>query len=69
MNTDIKGCTSTTEAGSEQYENFRTKVNGRYQNFVQYDYRHTNGALFSCVKPTLTQCREARDKAIKAGTL
>lgn len=68
MKIDINGC-STTDTGSEHYETFRTKVNGRYQSFVQYDYRHTNGGLFSCVKPTLTQCREARDKHLNAGNI
>ena len=34
--------------------------------FVQYDYRHTDGELFSCVKPTLDECRAARDKWLTA---
>ncbi|WP_443608078.1 DUF3873 family protein [Alistipes putredinis] len=33
---------------------------------VQYDYRHTDGELFSCVKPTLDECRAARDKWLTA---
>ncbi|MDE6083026.1 MAG: DUF3873 domain-containing protein, partial [Muribaculaceae bacterium] len=28
----------------------------------QYDYRHTDGELFSCVAPTLTECRRKRDE-------
>ncbi|KAB3744528.1 DUF3873 domain-containing protein, partial [Phocaeicola vulgatus] len=26
------------------------------------DYRHTDGELFSCVKPTLEECRRLRDE-------
>ncbi len=34
---------------------------------MQYDYRHpTDGELFSCVKPTLDECRAARDKWLTA---
>lgn len=27
---------------------------------IQYDYRDKDGALFSCVRETLEECREAR---------
>ena len=27
-----------------------------------YDYRHTDGELFSCVAPTLKECRQRRDE-------
>jgi hypothetical protein len=30
--------------------------------YYQYDYRHTDGDLFSTVKPSLEECREQRDK-------
>ena len=30
--------------------------------YCQYDYRHTDGELFSAVAPTLEQCRAKRDK-------
>jgi len=34
---------------------------------VQCDYRPpTDGELFSCVKPTLDECREARDEWLTA---
>ena len=33
---------------------------------VQYDYRHTDGELFACVKPSLDECRAARDKWLNA---
>ena len=38
-------------------------VGRRKRTLVQYDYRHpADGELFSCVKPTLDECRTARDK-------
>ncbi|MEW5952598.1 MAG: DUF3873 family protein [Bacillota bacterium] len=48
-------------AGQEQHETFK---HGR-RKYVQYDYRHTNGELFSCVKPNLEACRQARDAWLK----
>jgi len=42
--------------GAEQWETFRI----RGKEFVQYDYRHIDGELFSTVRPTLEQCREER---------
>lgn len=56
MTTDIKGC-STCQAGEEQYQAFHY----RDKSFIQYDYRHESGELFSCVGPTLEKCREKRD--------
>lgn len=47
--------------GEEQYEKFK---HGR-KSFVQYDYRAANGELFSAVKPTLADCRTARDEWLK----
>lgn len=65
MKTDSKG-TSTCPIGEENYERFQMPDGrGNLTWFYQYDYRHTNGALFSCVKPTLEKCREARDRAIR----
>jgi hypothetical protein len=45
--------------GDEQYESFRSSINKK--TYCQYDYRHTDGKLFSCVKPTIEACRAARD--------
>jgi len=45
--------------GQEQYEAFKSNVTRKKA--VQYDYRHTDGELFSCVRPTLESCRAARD--------
>ena len=63
------------EEGSNKQVNFRdmktTEVNQeligrRKRTLVQYDYRHTDGELFSCVKPTLEECRATRDKWLTA---
>ena len=56
---------STCTAG-EKYEKFQTGIGRRKRTLVQYDYRHTDGELFSCVKPTLDECRAARDKWLNA---
>ena len=49
----------TLKPGCEQHEAYTGPNNKRY---VQYDYRHVDGELFSCVKPTLEECQAARDK-------
>lgn len=46
--------------GEEQYESYRSNVAKRDK--VQYDYRHFDGQLFSCVKNSLEECWDARDK-------
>ena len=63
----INGISTCTEAGTEKYERFQLGIGRRKRTLVQYDYRHpTNGELFSCVKPTLDECRAARDKWLNA---
>lgn len=57
MKSDIQGC-STCPKGCENYETFTW----RRKTYYQYDYRHTDGELFSCCAPTLKQCRERRDE-------
>ena len=65
----INGVSTCTEAGTEKYERFQSGIGRRRRTLVQYDYRHTDGELFACVKSTLDVCREARDKWLneKAG--
>ena len=48
--------------GQEQYEQFEKR--GQYIIFAgyQYEYRHADGHLFTCVKKTLAECRAARDE-------
>lgn len=50
---------STCATGQEKYERYK---NFRKEWLYQYDYRHTDGELFSVVQPTLTECRAKRDK-------
>ena len=60
------GVSTCTEAGMEKYERFQMGIGRRRRTLVQYDYRHTDGELFSCVKPTLNECRAERDKWLTA---
>lgn len=46
-------------AGEENYERYND-FRGKW--LCQYDYRDTDGELFSVVMPTLTECRIRRDK-------
>ena len=62
----INGVSTCTEAGTEKYECFQLGIGRRKRTLVQYDYRHTDGELYSCVKPTLDECRAARDKWVMA---
>ena len=57
----INGVSTCTEAGTEKYERFQSGIGRRKRTLVQYDYRHTDGELFTCVKPTLDECRTARN--------
>ncbi len=52
------GVSTTNAPGQEQYEKFR--YCGRVS--FQYDYRTSDGELFSCCAPTLKACRAKRDK-------
>lgn len=60
------GVSTCTEAGTEKYEKFQIGMGRRRRTLIQYDYRHTDGELFSCVKPTLDECRAERDKWLTA---
>lgn len=57
----VNGVTTTKTPRQEQYEFFTRKVGRQTKKYVSYDYHHTDGELFSCVKPTLEACRAARD--------
>lgn len=63
-NMTVNGVTTTKTPGQEQYEKFSRKSGGKTKTYFSYDYRDLDGELFSCVKPTLEACREARDKWI-----
>lgn len=57
---DENGCTLCKENGTERYEFFTFR--GSRKRMVQYDYRHTDGRLFSCVAPDLETARNRRDE-------
>lgn len=46
--------------GEEDWEVYHSTVLGK--ELTQYDYRHTDGKLFSCVREDLEQCHIARDR-------
>ena len=60
------GVSSTTSHGTEQYETFYSAHRGKHVSRVMYDYRDNDGELFSCVAPTLAECRRKRDEWLKA---
>ncbi len=62
----INGVSTCTEAGTEKYEYFQSSIGRKRCTVVQYDYRHTDGELFSCVKPSLEECRAERNKWLAA---
>ncbi|WP_291529290.1 DUF3873 family protein [Bacteroides sp. UBA939] len=57
---DSNGCL-VCKAGQENYTTF---VVGAFRGteYYQYDYRHTDGELFSTVAKTLEECRKRRDE-------
>lgn len=61
----VNGVTTTKAPGQEQYETFTRKIGRQTKKYCQYDYRHTDGELFSCVKLTLDACRKERDEWLK----
>ena len=67
MSMTENGISTTIELGSEQYDSFAIKKGGWTFQCTQYDYRHTDGRLFSCVAPTLEKARAKRDRWIADG--
>ena len=53
----------TLKNGQEQHEMFRPygRPHRSQPMRCMYDYRHTNGKLFSCVAPSLKEARAQRD--------
>jgi len=56
------GVSTTTTPGTERYEVFYVGYRSRRKKHYQYDYRHTDGELYSCVADTLSECRHRRDE-------
>lgn len=61
MKSDINGC-SMCKKGHENYEQFKSSG----KNYIQYDYRRSDGELFSCVAKTLENARARRDNWLKS---
>lgn len=57
-----KGVSTTITPDTEQYERFMSAHRGKHTLFYQYDYRATDGTLFSTVAKTLKECRQRRDE-------
>ena len=58
----VDGVSTCVVPGTERYEWFTMGRGKRKKEFVQYNFRDkTDGMLFSCVRPTLEECREERD--------
>lgn len=59
------GISTCQAAGTENYVKFHPCHRPR-KTYIQYDYRDTDGTLFSCVRPTLQECRQKRDEWLQA---
>ena len=65
MKKDYKGC-SVCANGEENTEHFTVDFGGKgAKEKVQYDYRHTDGELFSCIADNIEQAREKCDNWLK----
>lgn len=65
MMNDSNGCSLCQNPGQERYEYFMSRVGRKPKKLVQYDYRHIDGELFSCVASNLEACRLKRDEWLK----
>ncbi|MFR9500291.1 MAG: DUF3873 family protein [Rikenellaceae bacterium] len=67
MNTINNNGISVCPQGEERYTTFnlqpRLRAKGKRW---QYDYRHTDGELFSCIGQSLEHCREKRDRWLQS---
>ncbi len=60
---------SVCPRGEERYEYFTPAYARRTRKrYCQYDYRTESGELFSCVAPTLEECRRKRDEWLNRKT-
>lgn len=55
---------SKCKPGQEQHEVFKSRIH-RNKQLVQYDYRHPDGTLFSCIADTLSDARKKRNEWMK----
>lgn len=60
---------SVCPRGEERYEYFTmTLARRRHKLLCQYDYRTEDGELFTCVAPTLEECRRRREEWLNKKT-
>jgi hypothetical protein len=52
--------------GCEQYEEFTIRSRRKTKKKIQYDYRHTDGELYSTVSDTLEKCQKAKNEWVIA---
>lgn len=64
MKSDVNGC-STCPKGAENYESYTQRIRRKSIRMIQYDYRHTDGELFSTCAPSLETCRQRRNEWLK----
>lgn len=62
----MNGVSTTNGLGQEQYEPFTLRIRNKRVKRVQYDYRHTDGELFTTIQTSLKACREKRDEWLKS---
>ncbi len=58
---DDHGCSICKDVGQECYTTYESGFGRNRYTMYQYDYRHTDGELFSCCAKTLEDCRARRD--------
>jgi len=64
-NMTVNGVTTTQACGQEQHEYYMSGTGRRRKRRCSYDYRHTDGELFSCTKSNLEECKAAKDAWLK----
>lgn len=62
---NLNGCSVCKAPGTENYEEYTSRIGRKSIRMCQYDYRHTDGVLFSCVAPSLEEARRRRDEWLK----
>jgi hypothetical protein len=66
MKTDVQGC-STCPIGKESFETFYSSFKKR--NLVQYDYRHSDGELFTTIAMDVESARRKKEMWLKNKSL
>ena len=55
----INGVSTCQTAGTEKYESFQMSIGRKRRTFVQYDYRHTDGELYTTIAIQTESCSPA----------